>query len=249
MSYALRIGAALATMTVCAIGSPAAATVTIDTTQSGVTLDFGGVGPGYADKIKNNSTPDGTTITLISDSGYLIDYIGTGLGVGGVLQAAGGGGGFAHVTGSNGQIGGLTIDPQGTVGFSAIDFNIGFDNGIAQSYHTGDISLYIAGQAMPVVFSSVLFNSNQNKFSVYGTPGMVFSAIRFDNMSYVFDGSKKSASFSVGSAAESMRQVSAEFVPGGVPEPSTWAMMLLGFLGTGMAVRRRRSLVNKVTTA
>ena len=29
--------------------------------------------------------------------------------------------------------------------------------------------------------------------------------------------------------------------PGGVPEPSTWAMMLLGFGGMGMALRRRKS--------
>ena len=30
------------------------------------------------------------------------------------------------------------------------------------------------------------------------------------------------------------------FVGGGVPEPSTWAMMLLGFGGIGFAMRRRR---------
>ena len=29
-------------------------------------------------------------------------------------------------------------------------------------------------------------------------------------------------------------------VPGGVPEPATWAMMLLGFAGVGMAMRRNR---------
>ena len=28
--------------------------------------------------------------------------------------------------------------------------------------------------------------------------------------------------------------------PGSVPEPATWAMMLLGFGGIGMAMRRRR---------
>jgi hypothetical protein len=29
-------------------------------------------------------------------------------------------------------------------------------------------------------------------------------------------------------------------VPGGVPEPATWAMMLLGFGAAGMALRRNR---------
>jgi hypothetical protein len=33
---------------------------------------------------------------------------------------------------------------------------------------------------------------------------------------------------------------SATPAPAGVPEPATWAMMILGFLGTGTAIRRRR---------
>ena len=31
-------------------------------------------------------------------------------------------------------------------------------------------------------------------------------------------------------------------LPGGVPEPATWAMMLVGFTGIGFAIRRRRKL-------
>jgi hypothetical protein len=33
----------------------------------------------------------------------------------------------------------------------------------------------------------------------------------------------------------------ASFYPGSVPEPATWAMMLIGFGGIGMTMRRRRS--------
>lgn len=33
------------------------------------------------------------------------------------------------------------------------------------------------------------------------------------------------------------------FTGGSVPEPATWAMMLLGFLGMGVALRRRRTAV------
>ena len=29
-------------------------------------------------------------------------------------------------------------------------------------------------------------------------------------------------------------------IPGGVPEPATWALILTGFLGAGAAIRRRR---------
>jgi hypothetical protein len=35
--------------------------------------------------------------------------------------------------------------------------------------------------------------------------------------------------------------------PGGVPEPSTWAMMLLGFAGIGMALRRRKGRSRALT--
>jgi hypothetical protein len=36
------------------------------------------------------------------------------------------------------------------------------------------------------------------------------------------------------------------FSPGAVPEPATWAMMLLGFGGIGMAMRRRRTAAGRL---
>ena len=51
-----------------------------------------------------------------------------------------------------------------------------------------------------------------------------------------FDGIMLVAS---GSTFGTVKQVSYEPAPGAVPEPSTWAMMLLGFCGIGLTVRRR----------
>jgi len=31
--------------------------------------------------------------------------------------------------------------------------------------------------------------------------------------------------------------------PGGIPEPATWAMMITGFFGVGVALRRRKPSV------
>ena len=41
-----------------------------------------------------------------------------------------------------------------------------------------------------------------------------------------------------------VKQMSFNGVPGAVPEPATWAMMLLGFGGMGVALRRRRRVVS-----
>lgn len=35
--------------------------------------------------------------------------------------------------------------------------------------------------------------------------------------------------------------------PGGVPEPATWAMMIIGFFSVGAAMRRRRGIANVAT--
>lgn len=223
--------------------SPAAAVTTIstDTTVDGVTLDFSPGDP-YSDQIRDNSAPDGTTVTLITDSGYLIDYIGGGLN-GGVLQVSGGNG-FAFVSSTSGEIGSLTIDPQGDVGFTALDFNLSVPTAAGNGgIYYGDITLNLLGSTDTVTFNDVLLGNGENKFGIYADPGSVFSSITFSDVMYDFAGTKKVAAFSVGSSFDSVRQVSGEFVPapGAVPEPSSWAMMLLGFGLVGAMVRRKRS--------
>lgn len=242
-AFAFRVGAGAALVLSTFGLSPAAAVTTIssDTTIDGVTLDFSPGGP-YSDQIRDNSAPDGTTVTLITDSGYLIDYIGSGLN-GGLLTVSGGMG-FAFVSSTSGEIGSLTIDPQGDVGFTALDFNLSVptstENG---AFYYGDISLNILGSPDSVLFEDVLLGNGENKFGISAIEGIVFSSITFSDVMYDFAGSKKVAAFSVGSAFDSVRQVSGEFVaaPGAVPEPGTWGMMLLGFGLVGAMVRRKRS--------
>lgn len=224
--------------------SPAAAvtTITTDATVDGVTLDFSPGGP-YSDAIRDNNAVDGTTVTLITDSGYLVDYIGSGLN-GGVLHVAGGNG-FAFVTSTSGEIGSLTIDPQGDVGFTALDFNLSLptDTGNGGIYY-GDITLNLLGSTNTVKFEDVLLGNGENKFGIYADPNIVFSSITFSDVMYDFAGTKKVAAFSVGSSFDSVRQVSGEFLPapGAVPEPSSWAMMLLGFGLVGAMIRRKRAI-------
>jgi hypothetical protein len=50
-----------------------------------------------------------------------------------------------------------------------------------------------------------------------------------------------------GGELDDIRQVRLEGVASAVPEPSTWAMMILGFFGVGyMAYRRKNSAVLRV---
>lgn len=52
---------------------------------------------------------------------------------------------------------------------------------------------------------------------------------------------------STGASIEQIKQNSVNpATPGAVPEPATWAMMLLGFGGIGMTMRRRRQAGNKL---
>ena len=77
-------------------------------------------------------------------------------------------------------------------------------------------------------FSYMLDPNGENKFAFDATNGEYFT-----NLSYNI----------VGGTADAIRQVRIASAEGGVPavpEPATWAMMLLGFGATGFAMRRRR---------
>jgi hypothetical protein len=77
-------------------------------------------------------------------------------------------------------------------------------------------------------FSYVLDPSGENKFAFDALNGEYFT-----NVSYNI----------IGGTADAIRQVRIASAEGGVPavpEPATWAMMLLGFGATGFAMRRRR---------
>ena len=77
-------------------------------------------------------------------------------------------------------------------------------------------------------FSYMLDPNGENKFAFDAINGEYFT-----NLSYNI----------VGGTADAIRQVRIASTEGGVPpvpEPATWAMMLLGFGATGFAMRRRR---------
>ena len=117
-------------------------------------------------------------------------------------------------------------------GFATIDFDYAvqrfqFDWGSIDTYNT--LTIYKQGGGSLVVVPGGNFpnlaNGNQASpgtnglFSVFGSAGERFTGIRLDS---------STNSFEIDNLAVA------------VPEPATWAMMILGFGGVGSLIRRRK---------
>jgi hypothetical protein len=106
--------------------------------------------------------------------------------------------------------------------FSAYEFSI-------QLADAGDISIYVmltGSSAWQLVTGSPIHqNANQNnQYLLSGLSSGSFDQILIASTGAIFQ----------------VKQNSIELATGAVPEPATWGMMLLGFAGIGMAMRRGR---------
>jgi hypothetical protein len=109
-------------------------------------------------------------------------------------------------------------------GFTSAEFNL--ENGSAKAM---SVTLTVANCLVNCTKTLSLTNANgSNIFDIIGDPGEVFTTASFTTTSP--DGF---ADF------KQLRLVLADSVSA-VPEPGTWGLMLLGFAGVGMALRRSR---------
>src|SRR5436305_419728 len=246
----IRFGGAIALALSPLAVTPAFATtcITGTSTVQGVTLTFGPNPTNLSDKIKGNGAVNGTDLPLITDSGYLVDFTSPDS-----LHQSGGAG-FAAVTGvgngnNNAGFSALTIAPRpsnpithyvGFDGFDAINFALS-SLGRGNHAYYGDIVLNILGGGS-VTFSNVEFDTNGNQhFGISSNDNRIFSSVTFDNLwSFNEDGAHIAPQ-----RFDSIRQVSIDLANsrgGGVPEPATWAMMIMGFgaIGGTMRIRGRR---------
>jgi hypothetical protein len=100
---------------------------------------------------------------------------------------------------------------------TSITFNIGGEN-FGTNYSTYSLLAvqFLNGSIRDITFSSAV---NGNEISLMTTGGYVFT----DQVN----------------STRSLGTITSELVPG-VPEPATWAMMILGFCGVGAMTYRRR---------
>lgn len=106
-----------------------------------------------------------------------------------------------------------------TGAFTSAEFNL--EQGDPKAF---DIVLSVSGGGTKVI--SIANANGSNIFNIIGDPGETFTSA-----SFVSTGAGGFADF---------KQLRLVLAPGAVPEPGTWGLMLLGFAGVGMALRRSR---------
>ena len=128
-------------------------------------------------------------------------------------------------------------------------FRIGPPNGNAIGQGSGSIitSFSVAGPTS-LVFNSVTFNNGVNTFVVPITAIGSGSAASLSNIP-IFSGNFNTLSVNWTATGNASYGGNLTFVPGGIPEPMTWAMMILGFAAVGFAMRRRNEEVARVRYA
>jgi hypothetical protein len=137
------------------------------------------------------------------------------------------GAGFASITDANfdskvastQDLFNLIMDPAPD--FTAYEFTI-------QLANAGDVSIYymLSGGSSWILASGSPISQAANAATQYILSGDTFSAIMISSTGAIFQVKQNS--------------INLASVTTGVPEPGTWALMLLGFGGMGMALRRSR---------
>lgn len=187
-------------------------------------------GTPLAESVHTNGNQTGTTVTTKSNpSGYFVDFTS-------VDPLSISGNGMAKV---DGPFGSITMSPegppsanQGLVGFSEIKFTVtsGVDGSTAGDTFTV-VANFLGGGSD--TFSNIALDTN-DKYLVTAGSGEVITSLSIENLA-----NSTGAPIQFGD----VRQVYFNGIGGtapGVPEPATWALMLVGFGGLGAVMRSRR---------
>ena len=217
---------------VAALTAPASAATMMTTT-----------GAPLSQTIKTNSGLDGTNVVFYSDPGlYAVDYSSTNM----LHPSSTGGFAFVEGVGDNG-FANLTLTPE-TVTFSALKFNLQLPGGtlpdIGNGYKTDftfDTTVYFSGGGSHTFSTDVGAGNGQNRFLITGDVGEAINKVVFSNLVGVST-KNNDPTLTNNYRFDSLRQVSFDAVSG-VPEPSTWALFILGFGAIGLMMRSRRQTV------
>jgi hypothetical protein len=224
MGKTIFAAAALAAAT---LATPASAAIIISTggnTAQGQTVQFN-------TQQTNQTTVTGTT----NQTNTLVDF--TRQGAGGNLSSDAAGQAVVVNSGTSNPsylTGTVWVDLFGNTAASYIEFNLPGIPGTPPPAEASTVLIQALSTDGLSVLQSGTFNldgNGQNYFNITGTNGDTFGGFRI---------TLNPADTGV-SALQNVRVITS--VAGAVPEPGTWALMLLGFGGVGVSMSRRRSKV------
>lgn len=211
---------------------PASAAVILTDAATGVMLKDGD--NSLASQVHSDTSQIGTSV---------LAHVQPGIPVGITLQSQSkiqiNGNGYAHVEDASATDGQKFDDldiflngyPQG---FDAIEFSIQYSG--FKGKKPAPAYLYLSADLLgggTVNFSPLLVSSNGLKdYQIIGDGNDIFS--RLSLRSYT------SSAQTTGFAFDQVKQIDIDLVKTPVPEPAMWGMMLLGFGGIGIAMRRKR---------
>jgi hypothetical protein len=186
-------------------------------------------------EVRNNGSQTGDLTLLTFPGSFDVYYTGTD----DLTTPGGSANAFAQVqgTGSGNGVGfeDVTIDPGAPfLGMSAIKFNISRNR--QSTPNSNDVTFrtqlnYLGGNFELLGPTSF---AGDSRYLVTAATGLIIESIT------LFDVSP--TNYNIGS----IKQVSFDgvfpdvVVPGGIPEPAAWALMIMGFGGVGAMMRRRR---------
>ncbi|MFM7028005.1 MAG: PEPxxWA-CTERM sorting domain-containing protein [Chakrabartia sp.] len=176
----------------------------------------------------NGGDQNGTTVTGATQGGTNVNFTGTTLGGGNILNASGG---QASLTGDFDT---STPQPNDTLGLTSINFGLEggayFDtvelNLFGTSGATADFTLTDDG-GQTFTFTGIALSNGQNRLGFQAINGQHIANVAFNLTSGTI------------SDVRQVRIGTGQQV-GGVPEPAAWALMMAGFGLTGAALRRPR---------
>ncbi len=183
-------------------------------------------GQNYAEKVHNDQQADGTSVTLLSKpSDYSVKYTADS-----TIHLNGDG--FAQ---QDGPFSYLTIDPLG-VGFTKMGLTVYADKEAKNDITFDVLVSYVGGGTK--ILNAIM--PNDGKIDIWAQNLEVLDSIKIYNLM----GTVKKGDTPQAFNFEGIKQTSFDVAGGAaIPEPATWAMMIIGFGAAGVMIRRRRYAV------
>jgi hypothetical protein len=196
-----------------AVGGIFLAVMLASPARADITVTLGNIPqPGEVNLVFVDQGPSTTLLGSISPGTSNLALTGTALG-GSMLTSSSG-----TVTGSGSNITSLTFTPDGLINLLIFDALNG----------SGSLTFSVLeGDDQVTTVSNIFIGNGSNFYTIVASNGQTIQNVTVTDVG--------------GSFASASQFHSSAILPSGVPEPGTWAMMLLGFSGIGLQLHSRRS--------